>query len=109
MTKKESLILTAKSVACPDCIAEGRRADWAPSGMVLDHVRGEKLFNISDATRGGTSRSRPSGTILRGSEITVQMLEAELKKVEAVCASHNGIRIHKRGRAHLSGKCDCAI
>jgi hypothetical protein len=76
--------------------------------MVMDHVRGVKLFNISDAMRGGTSNGRPSGTILRGRDITVEMVIAELEKCEAVCASHHQVRTHILGKAHHSGTCDCA-
>lgn len=65
---------TLKDVPCLDC-----KQKFSPYAMQFDHVRGEKEFNISKATR--FSRER---------------LEAEMKKCEIVCANCHAVRTHNR-------------
>lgn len=68
-------ILKHKSLPCPDC---GNSFHF--SAMDFDHVRGEKLFDISAIT-GSTS---------------LETLRAEIKKCEVVCANCHRLRTWRR-------------
>ena len=79
--RRNQLIVTAiKAGPCTDCGARLR-----PEAMDFDHVRGQKLNNVSDLVRGGT-----------------QALLDEIAKCELVCAVCHRLRTSdRRAEAHL--------
>lgn len=71
-----------KTVPCADC--KGIFPPWA---MEFDHVRGEKLFNVSEAARWGRKR-----------------LVEEAAKCEIVCANCHRQRTRSRLLANLGSR-----
>ena len=55
---------------------------WPPVCLDFDHVRGEKLYDVSCMTR----RSWAA-------------IDAEIAKCDVVCSNHHRIRTHERGSA----------
>jgi len=74
--KKKQFILDGKNVPCADC---GKR--FIPEAMDYDHVRGEKLFNLS--TKTAQSRS-------------MKVIRAEMAKCDVVDATCHRIRTFNR-------------
>lgn len=73
-----ALVASAKDNPCTDC---GERLP--PCAMDFDHVRGEKVANISKMVNEGPSLSR---------------LQEELDKCELVCSNCHRIRTLRRGQ-----------
>lgn len=71
-----SIIDEKKSVPCVDC-----RVQYSPWVMQFDHVRGEKLFDIGNATSKVWSTS---------------VLLDEIEKCEVVCSNCHAERTHAR-------------
>lgn len=71
---REALIFTAKSVPCADC-----RVSYPPVVMDFDHVRGEKLKNVS-----------------RMRSVALDKLVAEIAKCDVVCSNCHRLRTHAR-------------
>lgn len=74
--EKREYIRQAKRQPCTDCDTE-----YPYYVMQFDHVRGEKLFNLSSYT-GGYKR-----------------IDEEIAKCDVVCANCHFIRTHERGYA----------
>lgn len=68
-----------KDQPCADC-----KRIFHPFQMDFDHVRGEKLFDISQVPRYGKSK---------------EMVQKEIDKCELVCACCHRLRTHKRNIA----------
>lgn len=66
-----------KNAPCSDC---GKK--YPPYAMDFDHVRGEKIHNISN---------------LVNSASTIEQIKVEIEKCELVCANCHRIRTYKRG------------
>jgi hypothetical protein len=79
---REYLASVKLANGCMDC---GFRE--FPEALDFDHVRGEKLFNVSQAIR------RP-----------LSILDAEIAKCDIVCANCHAIRTFERGRV-AKGRC----
>lgn len=71
-----AMVDEAKGVPCADC---GQR--WPPVAMDFDHVRGEKIDNVSNMV----SQLRPP-----------EMIKSEMAKCDVVCACCHRIRTFKR-------------
>lgn len=71
-----------KAVPCADC-----KAIFPPWAMEFDHVRGEKMFNVSDAARRGIKR-----------------LVEEAAKCEVVCANCHRQRTRSRLLSNLGSR-----
>ena len=69
-------IFTLKLQPCTDC-----KKSFHPCVMDFDHVRGKKLFVISDGLRDAITRTR---------------LRAELDKCDLVCANCHRLRTYRR-------------
>lgn len=78
LNPRKELVLAAKAAPCADC-----HGTFPAYAMDLDHVpeRGPKLFELS----------RLAGW-------TLEQVQAELAKCDAVCAVCHRIRTHKRRR-----------
>lgn len=81
--RKSRLSDWLKDVPCTDC---GGR--FPPEAMDFDHVRGEKLANVSQT--------------IFSSAFTMRMFREEVAKCEVVCA--NCHRVRTRGRKGISRK-----
>jgi hypothetical protein len=105
MGKKELLIRCFKGQPCADC-----GGSFPYYVMHPDHRPGEtKLFNISDASdmRGKSSYNHLNSKGPNSSEWSIEDLRLELAKCEPVCSNCHAVRTHKRGRAHVDGRCGC--
>lgn len=71
---RRDLIDTIKSVPCMDCLVQ-----YPPEVMEFDHVRGDKLFNISSH-------------IMR----SLVVVMTEIEKCDIVCANCHRLRTIKR-------------
>lgn len=80
--KLKAAVAAAKEGPCVDC---GRR--FHPFAMDLDHARGEKRFNLSNAA----SKGRALATVL-----------AEIAKCDLVCAVCHRLRTLARGSSSTS-------
>lgn len=69
----------AKKKPCADCGNE-----YPPYVMQFDHVRGEKLFMISET---------------RQAKMSIAKLHAEIAKCDVVCANCHSIRTHGKDHA----------
>lgn len=69
-------IASKKTGPCKDC---GGRFHWV--AMDFDHVRGDKLFEIGEATRVGISEGK---------------IDAEIEKCDLVCSNCHRIRTYNR-------------
>lgn len=75
--RNRAIIGEARARPCVDCGVQ-----YPPEVMQFDHVRGEKLFNLS--------RTPPA--------LSVSRLQAEIVKCEVVCANCHALRTARRQR-----------
>lgn len=74
-----AIVLDAKKPGCLDC-----KVEFRPWVLQFDHVRGQKLFDVSS---------------LCGQLPSERRLRAEIAKCEVVCANCHADRTHHRGVA----------